>query len=348
MRFSILSNVASFSLRVLLLITAWFSILLLHPVDAAEASFESNRAPAATLSGTNTALTNGPAVAVDTEALLRSVIVLQEQLRTMQQEVQHVRTSADTEARNAAEVVEGRLRALEQQQIAAIQNTNRNTVLIVSIAAVLTLLAVLVSGWLQVRAAVRMGEVSRHLAALPALTGPAAFAQLGNGHGAASPVVLASSDKMLKGLDGLQQTVEELAATANGNGSMRSTEPLNASGAQVATIVSKGQALLNLDQAEQALACFEEAIALDVRNVEAWIKKGAALERLQRFDDAVAAYDRAIEADDTTATAHLFKAGVFNRQKRYAEALQCYERALSLQNERRRAGTVEAANAARQ
>lgn len=311
---------------------------------AAESTPATNAAPLVALSATNTAVTNVVAAAIDTEELLRSVVVLQEQLRTVRQEVQQTRASAEAEARNSAEVVEGRLRALEQQQISAIQDANRRTVTIVSAAAVLALLAVLVSGWLQLRAAVRMGEISRHLASLPALSNPAAFTQLSNGNGngvGPSAAVLAGSDKLLNGLDGLQQRVEELAATANGNGSMRSLDHSGGSSSQVSTVISKGQALLNLDQPEQALACFEEALTLDGRNVEAWIKKGTALERLQRIDDAIAAYDKAIEADDTTATAHLFKAGVFNRQKRYAEALQCYERALSLQNERRRAGNAD-------
>ena len=101
--------------------------------------------------------------------------------------------------------------------------------------------------------------------------------------------------------------------------------------ARVALLLGKGQALLNLQQADNALTCFDEVIALDSTNAEAFVKKGIALERLGRLDEAIDTYDRAIALDDSMTMAYLSKGGVFNRLERYGEALQCYEQALRAQ-----------------
>lgn len=101
--------------------------------------------------------------------------------------------------------------------------------------------------------------------------------------------------------------------------------------ARIALLLGKGQALLNLQQADNALACFDEVIALDSTNAEAFVRKGIALERLGRLDEAIDSYDRAIALDDSMTMAYLSKGGVFNRLERYGEALQCYEQALRVQ-----------------
>jgi tetratricopeptide (TPR) repeat protein len=101
--------------------------------------------------------------------------------------------------------------------------------------------------------------------------------------------------------------------------------------ARIALLLGKGQALLNLQQADNALACFDEVIVLDSTNAEAFVRKGIALERLGRLDEAIDTYDRAIALDDSMTMAYLSKGGVFNRLERYGEALQCYEQALRVQ-----------------
>jgi tetratricopeptide (TPR) repeat protein len=101
--------------------------------------------------------------------------------------------------------------------------------------------------------------------------------------------------------------------------------------ARLALLLGKGQALLNLQQADTALSCFDEVIALDSTNPEAFVKKGMALERLGKLDEAIDCYDRAIALDDSMTMAYLSKGGVFNRLERYSEALQCYEQALRAQ-----------------
>jgi len=101
--------------------------------------------------------------------------------------------------------------------------------------------------------------------------------------------------------------------------------------ARIALLLGKGQAHLNLQQADTALTCFDEVIALDPTNAEAFVKKGMALEHLGTLDEAIDCYDRAIALDNSMTMAYLSKGGVFNRLERYGEALQCYEQALRAQ-----------------
>ena len=80
-----------------------------------------------------------------------------------------------------------------------------------------------------------------------------------------------------------------------------------------------------------ALACFEEILAIEPDHAEALVKKGVALEKQEKTSDALRCYDRAIELDGSLTIAYLQKGGLFNRMERYEEALKCYELALHTQ-----------------
>jgi len=99
-------------------------------------------------------------------------------------------------------------------------------------------------------------------------------------------------------------------------------------GAEVSVLLGRGQALLNLGQAEEAIDCFSKAIALDPKNADAFVKKGMAMERLQRLEEAIENYDCAIALNDTITLAYLYKGAVCNKLQRFREALECYEKAL--------------------
>ena len=61
-------------------------------------------------------------------------------------------------------------------------------------------------------------------------------------------------------------------------------------------MIGKGQSLLNMDKAEEALAMFDEALAVVPEDPETLIKKGIALEKLRKLNEAIECYDRAIAA----------------------------------------------------
>ncbi len=75
-------------------------------------------------------------------------------------------------------------------------------------------------------------------------------------------------------------------------------------------------------------------MSLEPGHAEAWVKKGAALERLGRLDDALQCYDRAIARDASLTIAYLHKGGLYNRLERFKEALECYEKALQTHDDR--------------
>jgi tetratricopeptide (TPR) repeat protein len=49
------------------------------------------------------------------------------------------------------------------------------------------------------------------------------------------------------------------------------------------------------------------------------------------LDEALACYDHALALDDTLADAYVGKGAIYNRLERYREALECYEQAAHLQ-----------------
>ena len=283
------------------------------------------------------------AVAEPDPQMLRSVLLLQEQLRATQRAVEQAREEAQAEAKRAADTVTARLNVIEQavnaqrqQEMESMRRSTRTMVTVVGIITAVGFIAVVFAGFVQMRAMSRLAEVSHQLSVvLPGLR----QLELGSGSSPGGETIGQNNANLLGAIDRLERRLEDVETSAgtthtatNGHKQIA----LNASSpSKVSTILGKGQTLLNLGQIEEALVQFDQALTVEPTNVEAWIKKGTALERLQKIDEAIAAYDEAIAADNSTATAYLFKAGVYNRQKKYAEALQCYEKALSVQQKSR-------------
>ncbi len=277
--------------------------------------------------------------------LLRSVLILQEQVRTTQRAVEQAREEAQAESKRTADTMSARLNTIEQslntqrdQELRDLQKSTHKMIIIVGLATAVGFLAMMITGFMQMRAASRLTEVSRQLAALPAPSASRLAELPAPGSAAPGLAIEDANAHLLGAIDRLEHRLEEMEAPAGGTQTATNGhKPLTAGTPQLATVLSKGQALLNMDKAEEALEQFDEALRLEPRNLEAWIKRGTALERLQRIDDAITSYDQAIAIDGSTATAYLFKAGVYNRQKKYAEALQCYEKALHAQQKTRTA-----------
>ena len=101
-----------------------------------------------------------------------------------------------------------------------------------------------------------------------------------------------------------------------------------------AKLLASGQALLDQENPVAALVDFEKVLALDPGHAEALVKKGSALERLGQLDQAVECYDQAIASNGSLTVAYLHKGGLFNRMERFSEALDCYEKALRTQENR--------------
>src|SRR5207237_4963032 len=86
---------------------------------------------------------------------------------------------------------------------------------------------------------------------------------------------------------------KESSVSQNGNPTNSSSAAPEGNGSRVMSLLGKGQSLLSLDQAEEALTCFDEALQLAPGNTDAFIKKAMALERLRKLQEAIECYDRA-------------------------------------------------------
>lgn len=310
-----------------------------------------------------------PAAASDTNSqeTLRAYLQVQEQLHLTQLAIEQNRKEArDTAARNS-EILSGRLQSIEKaldsqrtRELETMQSSNRSMLWVAGSFASVGFAAMLLMSFFQWRTVHRLAQVS---AALPLSSPNRAAFGLGD-----NPVVTVgpaeqSSLRLLGALEQLEKRLGQLEHTAqpvdqdtvpltNGgpgaasgpleNGNLvklptpeaAAPTPAPAVQERVSVLMGKGQSMLSLDDAQAAVECFEEVLALDPNNAEAWVRKGAALERLQQLDQAIECYNRALAADSSLTIAYLHKGGLFNRMERFSEALECYEKALRTQEKR--------------
>jgi tetratricopeptide (TPR) repeat protein len=327
--------------------------VLQGPLAALSAELDTNL-PAAAASETNN------------QETLRAYLQLQEQLHLTQLAVEQNRKEAKESSAQSSEMLAGRLQTIEKalesertRELEAMQSSNRVMLLVAGTFATVGFLAMLLMSFFQWRTVNRLAEIS---AALPAglALGPAPTrGTLGPGESQLVTVGPAeqSSLRLLGALEQLEKRIYELEhatrtplseGTAEGNGGENSSSengasaraPLTGSNStagdvnRAAVLLGKGQSMLNLDDAQAAVACFDEVLAIEPDNAEALVRKGTALERLQRLNEAVECYDRAIAANGNLTIAYLHKGGLFNRMERFNEALECYEKALRTQEKR--------------
>ena len=295
-----------------------------------------------------------PAVEAETNAVpdvMRAYLQLQEQLHATQLAIERNRQEAEAAATRNADAVAARLQALEEalavqraqeletfrsanaQQLESIQRANRLMVTVGGVFAVVAFLAIMLTAYFQWRAVSRLTEFSvLSQASLTigrgALPAPAASA----GHPVAGVLPEQVNTRLLGAVERLEKRIIELEHTARPPLGEPNFSGAGATGLdRVNLLLAKGETLLSLDKTEEALACYDEILALEPDHTEALVKKGDALERLRKIDDAIGCYDRAIAADGSLTVAYLHKGGLFNRLERYEEALHCYEQALRTQ-----------------
>ena len=274
--------------------------------------------------------------------------------------------NAETITAASLTLMEPALARMQQRQTEALQSANRTVLIVAGIFAAVGFLAIVMITLILVRALGRFSEVAvangpsrRELPApssnVKALEPPA------DSH-AADSAVAQTSARFQGAIEQLQRRIRELEegfqTTSEGAARASTAEarvlPMTVNGTQspgeadihtepavvtsrTVVLLGKGQSLMNLGEAKDALACFEQALAQEPNNTDLLVKKGLALEQLENWDDALASYNRALSLDPTLTVAYLYKGGVCNRLQRYQEALQSYERALH--TERQAEGT---------
>jgi tetratricopeptide (TPR) repeat protein len=303
-------------------------------------------------------VTNSPAQSSDTNSQeLRTYLQLQEQLHATRLAIENVGEEAKQSAAQNAEQMAGRLHALEQavaaqraKELEAMQSSNRNMLFVAGAFASIGCVAMLLMGYFQWRTVNRLAELSAGIPTGAITLGSARpIAALGPGNTmdvtASSPInpnpeLLETIHKLEKRIDELEHASPAPLTNGGPNGEESASHESNGSStsaveeAKSVTLLGKGQALLNMDKPEEALACFDEVLTLEPKNADALVKKGTALERLRKLNEAIECYDRAIAADSSMTIAYLYKGGLFNRMERFGEALECYEMALRTQETR--------------
>jgi tetratricopeptide (TPR) repeat protein len=301
------------------------------------------------------------------QATLTAIEQTREQAAATAHAVQAAREDAELAAKRSDEQFEARLKQIEQavtaergREIEAMQSSHRFTLLIIGVFAGVGFFGLLFfAGFALRNLNRRVGSGLTHEIG-PSLDGRFAVAgALGSGDASlavADPAQRASA-RFLTTIERLEKRIQEMelaaspiapaaeaqeklpaaAGSATPSAAVQSdsaTAPAgatNVNAARIALLIGKGQTLLSLQQADTALACFDEVIALDPTNADAFVRKGTALEKIGQLDAAIDCYDRAIALDTSMTMAYLCKGGVFNRLERHGEALQCYEQALRAQ-----------------
>ncbi|MEY2465995.1 MAG: hypothetical protein QOD03_516 [Verrucomicrobiota bacterium] len=290
----------------------------------------------------------------------RIYLQIQEQIHATQLAIEQNREAAELAAAQNAEALSNRLQAMEQSMIAqraneleAMQSTNRLMLLMLGLVAAVGFMAVLLTAYFQWRAIHRLGQISaalpvaNRMGALPEIsTMGLAERQLSSG------AVEQSNNRLLGMIDHLEKRIAEMEQATRPSlpepaAAMESSESFSTASemtevapeksAHITLLLDKGQSLLNLEQAEDAIACFNDVLMMEPKNTEALVKKGAALEKLRKLDEAIACYDQAIAADSSMTIAYLQKGGLCNRLERFSEAMECYEQALRTQEKKRAA-----------
>jgi tetratricopeptide (TPR) repeat protein len=297
------------------------------------------------------------------QEVLRAYLQLQEQIHANELAIERSQKEAQRTAEQTAQTLEERLKTIEQSlnsqrsaEVEVLRNFNRVMVIVAAASAGIGLLALALMAYFQWRTVNRLAEITAALPAAHALAAGTPLAALGAGDAPQVTVGPAeqSSQRLLGALEQLDKRLQQIEHSerphltegpVSGNGASLGPVAPNGHSAPEGELVSdeagrihvllgKGQSLLNLDNAEGALECFNQVLALAPKHTEALLKKGAALERLRKLEEAVACYDQALAADSSLTLAHLYKGGLLNRMERFDEALQCYELALHTQEKK--------------
>lgn len=283
---------------------------------------------------------------------LRAYLKLQEQLHSAQLAIEQARQEFSAASQASSDALAARLQDLErsvsrerEEQSQALREASRNQMLLAASIVGVGLLALALVAMFQSRGMNRLSDIASRFSderwsasgALPALVGADERVLVDAGRG------LGVNQTLLHTIQRLEHRIKELEHTAQpelplndarsygGQGryslpGSNGTEPPPVD--HVSVLLGKGQVLLSLGQAEEALSCYDQALAVAPQYAEAHIKKGLALERLKRTEEAIGCYDRAIALSPGLTQAYLCKGAAYNHLERYGDALACYERAL--------------------
>jgi len=93
---------------------------------------------------------------------------------------------------------------------------------------------------------------------------------------------------------------------------------------------NRGGSLCSIGQFEEAIACFDKALALEPEYGHAWSNKGVVLYSLGRNRESLQCFERALQIDPSDAMAWCNAGNVLSTLGRHEDALRCCDKALAL------------------
>ncbi|MGQ4646505.1 tetratricopeptide repeat protein [Lyngbya aestuarii] len=90
----------------------------------------------------------------------------------------------------------------------------------------------------------------------------------------------------------------------------------------------RGKELASLGHYSEALASYNQAIAISPDNHKAWMLRGGALTHLDRYEDALSSFERALEIKPHDPAASLFRGVALHQLGHYKNAYASYNQIL--------------------
>jgi len=91
-------------------------------------------------------------------------------------------------------------------------------------------------------------------------------------------------------------------------------------------LLDRGKEHIERTLYEKALKCFNRALGINVKNIEAWIWKGKTLMYMGRNVEALKCSDCALLLDKHCIEAWILKANVLRTLKQYNQESECYKK----------------------
>jgi tetratricopeptide (TPR) repeat protein len=107
----------------------------------------------------------------------------------------------------------------------------------------------------------------------------------------------------------------------------------NAGAQSVDELIASGTKLNLKGNYEEALALFNQAIALDEGQMDAYLKRAFAYSALNRYQEAILDYNKIIATNPNAVLAYISRGSVYNKLEQYQEAIEDFTQVINLQPE---------------
>ena len=116
------------------------------------------------------------------------------------------------------------------------------------------------------------------------------------------------------------------------DGSMKESDTLPSEdmGSKEGYLVLKGISLANTGKYQEAIACYNRALEIKPRFIEAWDRKGRSLFELGRYKEALVCTDKLLEIDVNDDNVWFNRGFTLAKMGKPQEAIACYDRALEV------------------